>query len=855
MTETVLTARITAEVASAKAGIQAVQGELEKLKVKSGEAGAAGKTLGPALILPPAVAASTQKEQEALAQLSREIDQLRRSVAPAVTAQELLAQAQQRVDTAIKAGLITQREANVIADQARAKFAGLAGPLQRVEKGAFAAGGGTRMLGQQLSQVFQQGAVTGNYLGALAVQLPDIALGFGGVAIAASIVATVVLPMIITAFGGGKSAAELATEANDDYAKSFSALQSDMAETTALQDEYAAAVKSGNSTVIAAIKQEALIRQKLVELDQLDLAEKSKAAAQADADAQQADQRAQAALDARKAQIDALNAMAPKDYMGGFASAKDEAALLQPFLEAETAEYQKQQVAHERTSLEWQLIGEKIVANQAKLTAVKELAGRIADGTANITGGLNNATGAASGFSGALATAAGYAASIASSINGLNFDHIAKAAELAALKRGLDPASAKNAGITAQSTAQLRPMLDAPTGASDYARSVIQSQANTLATNTADDTALAKWIKEHPVAGSGGSGGGRSGGAGESLAALQTQAKTAMTSLDASIAAINEKVQAGLMSTADAVNAVTSAKGKAADELVDLVVKIDTLGPAGAKGAETIRANMKALAADLKSTGADLATTLSQGFKSPFKDFLTGAKSAHDAMNALGDFVIEKFADMAAEKAVTGFIEPLFNWLFSGVSGGAKLFAAGGVPDAAPLSAHSNTVLDKPTLFPMRGGMGLAGEAGKEAIMPVGDGGVLALWGGREGRLPLVRGANGRLGVAVPDWTQNGMDRAPMDFAKGGIVQGGQASWVGSGSGGGGGGGATNVSVNVMPPAGHSGTVKERMEGGTMHLDVMIEQIEGRLGANMRAGRGALTGAIGETFALARATR
>ena len=83
-----------------------------------------------------------------------------------------------------------------------------------------------RMLGQQLSQVAQQGAMTGNYLGALAVQLPDMAMGFGNLAIAASIVATVAMPLLTSAFGNGKTAAENMADANDRLGESLGRLRS-----------------------------------------------------------------------------------------------------------------------------------------------------------------------------------------------------------------------------------------------------------------------------------------------------------------------------------------------------------------------------------------------------------------------------------------------------------------------------------------------------------------------------------------------------------------------------------------------------------------------------------------------------
>lgn len=58
---------------------------------------------------------------------------------------------------------------------------------------------------------------------------------------------------------------------------------------------------------------------------------------------------------------------------------------------------------------------------------------------------------------------------------------------------------------------------------------------------------------------------------------------------------------------------------------------------------------------------------------------------------------------------------------------GLPAFAKGGVFDG--LSAYSNQVVDRPTLFAFANGAGLMGEAGPEAIMP------------------LSRGADGRLGV------------------------------------------------------------------------------------------------------------
>jgi hypothetical protein len=58
---------------------------------------------------------------------------------------------------------------------------------------------GSRNVALQLSQVGQQTIATGNFMQSLAIQLPDLALGFGTVGIAAGVVAGVALPLVANA--------------------------------------------------------------------------------------------------------------------------------------------------------------------------------------------------------------------------------------------------------------------------------------------------------------------------------------------------------------------------------------------------------------------------------------------------------------------------------------------------------------------------------------------------------------------------------------------------------------------------------------------------------------------------------
>lgn len=99
--------------------------------------------------------------------------------------------------------------------------------------------------------------------------------------------------------------------------------------------------------------------------------------------------------------------------------------------------------------------------------------------------------------------------------------------------------------------------------------------------------------------------------------------------------------------------------------------------------------------------------------------------------------VLRSLALSLSRQALSAAIRPLGNavgGLFSGLFANAKgnVFANG-----KPTAFANGGIVNSPTLFAMRGGTGLMGEAGPEAV------------------LPLARGADGRLGVR-----QNGNPQA-----------------------------------------------------------------------------------------------
>lgn len=86
----------------------------------------------------------------------------------------------------------------------------------KAEKASSSFGGASRNLSFQLNQVAQQGAVTGNYLGALAIQLPDMLLSFGTLGILVGAAAGVMAGPLLTALQDNEeSTADLSDEIKD----------------------------------------------------------------------------------------------------------------------------------------------------------------------------------------------------------------------------------------------------------------------------------------------------------------------------------------------------------------------------------------------------------------------------------------------------------------------------------------------------------------------------------------------------------------------------------------------------------------------------------------------------------------
>lgn len=108
---------------------------------------------------------------------------------------------------------------------------------------AFSAGGqGARMFAMQLSQVAQQTSASGNFIQALAIQIPDMTLGFGAAGIAAGILGSVALPLLAGALMNAGTSAEALQDATDGLTERtdayVSASERSLASTAKMIEQY-----------------------------------------------------------------------------------------------------------------------------------------------------------------------------------------------------------------------------------------------------------------------------------------------------------------------------------------------------------------------------------------------------------------------------------------------------------------------------------------------------------------------------------------------------------------------------------------------------------------------------------------
>ncbi|NJS38769.1 MAG: phage tail tape measure protein [Rhodobacteraceae bacterium] len=124
-----------------------------------------------------------------------------------------------------------------------------------------------------------------------------------------------------------------------------------------------------------------------------------------------------------------------------------------------------------------------------------------------------------------------------------------------------------------------------------------------------------------------------------------------------------------------------------------------------------------------------LSSGISGGLRKAFDGLIFDGMKLNDALKTVANTIVDSVYSIAL-KPVTNALGGLLAQGVSGLVGAGMPFAAGGAFSQGKVMPFARGgVVSSPTTFPMRGGRGLMGEAGPEAIMP------------------LARGPDGRLGV------------------------------------------------------------------------------------------------------------
>lgn len=174
---------------------------------------------------------------------------------------------------------------------------------------------------------------------------------------------------------------------------------------------------------------------------------------------------------------------------------------------------------------------------------------------------------------------------------------------------------------------------------------------------------------------------------------------------------------------------------------------------AGVASTEAVTATFRNELDDMRgamSSAASEAQGLSRSLTSSLKTALNGlvfdGAKASDVFSRLGRNIAGRAFDHAA-KPLTGVLGSLVDQGVGSLMGGLLPFAQGGVIDQGRVQAFaSGGIVSGATAFPMRGGTGVMGEAGPEAIMPLtrGDDGKLGVRGGGGGHVNVTMNISAR---------------------------------------------------------------------------------------------------------------
>lgn len=170
------------------------------------------------------------------------------------------------------------------------------------------------------------------------------------------------------------------------------------------------------------------------------------------------------------------------------------------------------------------------------------------------------------------------------------------------------------------------------------------------------------------------------------------------------------------------------------DDFDDQIAALETTLGGASQMTAAFEQELREMQRTVEETGRDVAVlskSLSKGLRSAFDGLIFDGQTLSDALKE----VARSMVDAAYSAAIQPVTDQLGGVIAQGVSGlvsGILPFKDGGAfTQGRVVPFATGGIVSGPVSFPMRGGTGLMGEAGPEAI------------------IPLRRGADGRLGVEM----------------------------------------------------------------------------------------------------------
>ena len=241
-------------------------------------------------------------------------------------------------------------------------------------------------------------------------------------------------------------------------------------------------------------------------------------------------------------------------------------------------------------------------------------------------------------------------------------------------------------------------------------------------------------------------------------------------------------------------------KGNVATALQATVDKQNELNGSWQVGAIKALEDYNTEVMDVASQTRQVMTQAFQGMEDALVKFVTTGKND---FGSLVDSIVAGLIRLEIQKSImgplsqAGGLSGAMSWL-SGLFAQGGVFGTSGVSAFAQGGSFSNSVVSSPTLFPFADGVGLMGEAGPEAIMP------------------LSRDSSGALGVKA------------------------------AGLGG------SQVVVNIMESPGQGGQQSRSKQNGVDTLTVWVERIKNSIAGDINQGAGSVPAALNRTYGLNR---